>query len=119
MQQSTSCWREDKWRYGDGGRRWWRMTTVADNDDTRDWVADCDGEGQERAVRDGGDSGEMMMAAVAADKDSEGRKRQWLTAMACKIGRRPMKGWKRAGGERWRKHRVAMTAVEVEDGDGG
>ncbi len=52
MQQSTSCRREDKWRYGNGGRQQWRMMTVADNDDMRDWAADYDGEGQEQAVRD-------------------------------------------------------------------
>ncbi len=60
----------------EGGRvevRQWRMTsvadmtTVADDDNTRDWVADCDGEGRERAVRDGGDSRVVMMAATAED----------------------------------------------------
>ncbi len=43
------------------------MTMVADDDDMRDWAADCNGEGQERAVRDGGDSGVVMMAAAAED----------------------------------------------------
>jgi hypothetical protein len=37
---------------------------VADNDDTQDWAADCNGEGQERVVRDGRDRGVVMMAAV-------------------------------------------------------
>ncbi len=40
---------------------------MADNNDTHDWVADCDGEGRERAVRDGGDSGVVMMAAAVED----------------------------------------------------
>ncbi len=40
---------------------------MADDNDTRDWVADCDGEGRERAMRDGGDSGVVMMAAAAED----------------------------------------------------
>ncbi len=40
---------------------------MVDNEDMRDWVADCNGEGQERAVRDGGDSGVVMMAAAAED----------------------------------------------------
>ncbi len=40
---------------------------MADNNDTCDWVADCNGEGQEWAVRDGGESGVVMMAAVAED----------------------------------------------------
>jgi hypothetical protein len=46
------------------------MTTVADNDDTHYWVADCDGEGQERAVRDGRDNGVVMIAAAAEDGGS-------------------------------------------------
>ncbi len=45
---------------------------MADDDDTRDWVVDCDGEGQERAVRDGGDSGVVIMA-VAAEESGGGR----------------------------------------------
>ncbi len=40
---------------------------MADDDDTRDWAADCNGEGQERALRDGGDSRVVMMAAAAED----------------------------------------------------
>ncbi len=67
MQQSTSCWREDKWRYGNGRQRWWGMTTVANNDNTRDWAADCNWEGREWAVRDSGDSRVVMMAAAAED----------------------------------------------------
>jgi hypothetical protein len=47
---------------------------VADGNDTRDWVADCDGEGRERAVRDSGDSRVVMMAAAAEDG---GGRRQW------------------------------------------
>ena len=43
------------------------MTTVADDDNTQDWVADCNGEGRERAVRDGGDSGVVMMAVAVED----------------------------------------------------
>ncbi len=83
MQQSTFCRREDKWRYGDGGQQRWRMKMVADNDNMRDWAADCGGEGQERAVRDRGDSGVVMMAAAAeeqrtmakVDNDSGGQQR--------------------------------------------
>ncbi len=78
-QPSTSCRREDKWRYGNGRQQQWQMTTVADNNDTHDWAVDCDGEGRERAVRDGGDSVVVMMAAAAwqkmaaaADNDSKG-----------------------------------------------
>ncbi len=51
-----------------------QMQTVADDDsggqednDMRDWGADCDGEGQEQAVKDGRVSGVVMMAAVAED----------------------------------------------------
>ncbi len=37
---------------------------AADDDGLQDWVAECDGEGQERAARDGGDSGVVMKAAA-------------------------------------------------------
>jgi hypothetical protein len=46
--------------------------TVADNKDTQDWVADCNREGQERAVRDSRDSGVARMMAVTVE-DSGGR----------------------------------------------
>ncbi len=51
------------------------MTTVADNNNMRDWVANCDGEEWERAVRDSGDSWVVMMAVVAEDGCS--RWQQW------------------------------------------
>jgi hypothetical protein len=57
------------------------MTTVADDDKTHDWVADCDGEGREHAVRDGRDSGVVMKAAVVEDGGS-GRQRQRRTTTA-------------------------------------
>ncbi len=38
---------------------------MVDNNNTQDWVADCNEKGQERAVRDSGDSGVVMMAAAA------------------------------------------------------
>jgi hypothetical protein len=41
------------------------MMTVMDNNNTRDWAADCNGEGQEQAVRESGDSGVVMMAVAA------------------------------------------------------
>jgi hypothetical protein len=44
--------------------------TVADNDNTGDWAVGCDGEGQERAMRDGRDSGVVMMAVVVEDGGS-------------------------------------------------
>jgi hypothetical protein len=47
---------------------------VADDDNTQDWVADCDGEGRERVVRDGGDNGVVMMA-VAVENGSGGQQR--------------------------------------------
>ncbi len=45
---------------------------MVDEDDMQDWVADRNGEGQERAVRDGGDIGVVVMMAVAVE-DSGGR----------------------------------------------
>ncbi len=130
-QQSTSCQREDEWRYGDGGRRRWQMTMVADNDDTCDWAADCGGEGREQAVRDSRDSRVVMMTAAAADDNSKGRQQHWQMAMACEIGRRPMKGMDMSGRRemvetrssddgcrsgRWR--RWTMIAADDDNGDG-
>ncbi len=43
------------------------MTTVTDNNNTRDWGADCDGEGKDWAVRVSRDSRVVMMAAAAED----------------------------------------------------
>ncbi len=45
--------------------------TVADDNNMRDWVAECNGEGQERAVRDGGDSIVVIMAAAVEDGRGE------------------------------------------------
>jgi hypothetical protein len=48
---------------------------AADDDGSQDWAADYDGEGRERAVRDGGDSGVAMMAVakmVAAEYSGGG-----------------------------------------------
>jgi hypothetical protein len=86
---------------------------VAEDDDTQDWVADCDGEGQERAVRDGRDSGVAMMDAAAeygsgrqrwrrwartamADNDSGGQQKRRMT-MARKIKRRSTRGEEEGG----------------------
>jgi hypothetical protein len=55
------------------------MTMVADDDNTRDWAGDCNGGRQERAVRYGGDSGVVMMAAVADDDGEGGRRWQRRT----------------------------------------
>jgi hypothetical protein len=79
------------------------MTMVADDNNTQDWAADFNGEGQKRAVRDSGDSGVVMMAAAAehgsggqqwrqwamtvmVNNDSGGQQRQQMTT-ACKIKR--------------------------------
>jgi hypothetical protein len=67
----------------DSDSRWRRQrqtTTVADNNGMRDWAADYEGDGQEQAARDGGDTEwqwwlwRWKMAAV--DDDSGGRQ-QW------------------------------------------
>ncbi len=48
--------------------------TAADDDGLQDQAVDYDGEGRERAVRDGRDSGLVMMTAakIAAAEDSGG-----------------------------------------------
>ncbi len=47
---------------------------VVDDNNMCDWAVDCNGEGQEWAVRDGGDSGVVMMAATV--EDGGGRRRR-------------------------------------------
>jgi hypothetical protein len=54
--------------------------TLADDDDTRDWAADCNGEGRERVVRDGGDSRVVIMAAAVEDGGGGRRRRRRTTA---------------------------------------
>ncbi len=54
---------------------------MADDNDTRDWVADCNKEGRERVVRDSRDRGVVMMAAAAKDGGNrQRRQRQTMTA---------------------------------------
>ncbi len=110
------------------------MKTVADDIDPRDWVADCNGEGQEQAVRDGGDSGVMMMAAAAEDgcvrqtvKAGNNSSRQQRHArlgtmkVKDKSGRQETaetrSGNDGCGGRRWR--RWTMTVVEDDNSDKG
>jgi hypothetical protein len=70
---------------GDSGRQQLRMMMAAGDNGLQDQLADYDGEGRERAARDGGDSGVVMTAAakMAAAEDSGGRqKRRWRQTMA-------------------------------------
>jgi hypothetical protein len=101
------------------------MTTVADDDNTRDWAADCNGEGQELAVRDVGDSGVVMMAVAVEDGGGGQRRQRWTMTAADNNG---MQYWvadykeneqgraARDGGDtewQWRLRRRIMAAVEV------
>jgi hypothetical protein len=78
------------------------MTTVAEDNNTQDWAADCDEKGWERVVRDGRDSGVVMMAAAA---EHGGGGRQWwrwtATAMADD------------NSSRWRRGQM-MTACKIK-----
>jgi hypothetical protein len=64
---------------GGGKQRRQRWTTIAAEDDgMRDRAVDYDREGQERAAREGGDSGVAMMDV--ATEDGSGRQQwQWRT----------------------------------------
>jgi hypothetical protein len=53
--------------YGDGRQQQWQMTMVTDNNSTQDWAEDCNGKGQERVVRDNGDSRVVIMAVAVED----------------------------------------------------
>ncbi len=99
------------------------MTTVADNDDRQDWAADCNGEGQERPVRDSRDSRVVMMA-VAVEHGGGGWQRQRRTTIvaedngmqdwAADYGREGKQRMAREGGNSG----VAMMAAEAEGGGG-
>jgi hypothetical protein len=57
------------------------MTTVSHDNNTQDWVANCNGEGGERVVSNGRDSRVVMMAVVVKD-GSGGQHRQRQTTIA-------------------------------------
>jgi hypothetical protein len=100
------------------------MMTVAEDKDTWDWAADCDGEGQEKAVRDSRDSGVVMMA-MAVEDGGGGRRRGRRTTIAAEDN--GMREWAadydgegnervaREGGESG----VVMMAAAAEGGGGG
>ncbi len=94
--------------------------TVADDNNTQDWAAVCDGEGRERAVRDGGESGVVMMA-VAVEDGGSGQRRQRRTMIAAEDN--GMQDWVadyNREGQEWvaregEDSRVVMMAAAVED----
>jgi hypothetical protein len=106
------------------------MTTVADDDNTRDWAADCNGEERERAVRDGGDSRVVIMAMAVEDGDSGQR---WQRRTMAAADDNSMQDWAadyegdgqgwaaRDGGDtEWqcRLRRRIMAGVDVDGGGG-
>jgi hypothetical protein len=116
--------REDERRYGDGGWQRWRMTNVADDYNMQDWMADCNGEGQERVLSDSQDSGVVMMAVVV----EEGGGGQWQWRQTTTVeedngmqGRAA--GYNKEGQEQAAKEggdsEVVMMAAAAEDGSGG
>ncbi len=86
------------------------MTMVADNNNTRDWVADCNGEGRERAVREGRDRGVVMMAAVVEDGSSGQQWQRQTTTVADDNG---MQDWA-ADYKGDRQERAARDGVDTE-----
>jgi hypothetical protein len=124
MQHSTSKGRrKDKQRYGNGGQQWWWMATVANDDNTHDWVVDCNGEGQDWAVRDSRDIRVLMMAAMAEDG---GRGQQWQRWTTTAADDNRMQDWAadyNRKGQEWAARDggdsgVAMMAVAAEVGGG-
>ncbi len=63
---------------------------MADNDNKRHWLVDCDGKGQEWVVRDGGDSRVVMMAVVAEDG---GSRQRWQMRAATAAEDNSMQDW--------------------------
>ncbi len=96
---------------------------MADDNNMQDWAADCNGEGRERVVRDGRDSGEVMMAVVVEDG---GCKQQWQRRTTIVAEKNVMQDWVadyNGEGQKWvvregGDSRVAMMAAAAEDGSG-
>ncbi len=97
--------------------------TVADDKDMQDWVVDCNGEGQERAVRDSRDRGVVVMA-VAVEDGGSGRRWQRRTTIA--VEDNGMQDWAadydKQGKERvvreGRDSGVGIMAAAAEGGSG-
>jgi hypothetical protein len=100
------------------------MMTVVDDKDTQDWAEDCNGEGQERAVRDSRESRVVMMAVAVEDGGGGQQQRKWTTIAAEDKG---MQDWVAdydgEGQERVAREgghsRVAMMAAAAEGGGSG
>ncbi len=97
---------------------------MADEDDMQYWAADCNGEGQERVVRDGRDSGVVMMA-LAVEDGGGGQGWQRRTTIAAEgngmqdwVADCDREGQERAASE-GRDSGVVMLAAAEEDGSGG
>ncbi len=93
---------------------------MVDNNDTQDWVVDCDGEGQKRAVRDDRDSRVVIMAVVVEDGGKLHQQRRTrivaedngMQDWAADYNGKGQERAAREGGD----SRVAMMAVAAEDG---
>ncbi len=95
--------------------------TVVDDNDTQDWAADCNGEGQERLVRDSRD-GRVVMMAVAVEDGSSGQRQRRRTMIMAEdnsiqdwVADYNGEGQERAARE-GRDSGVAMIARVAEDG---
>ncbi len=97
---------------------------MADEEDTQDWAVDCNGEGQERAMRDSRDSRVVMMAVAVEDGGSVQRRRRWTTIVAEDNGMQDRaadydgEGKERVARE-GRDSGLAMMAAAAEGGGGG
>jgi hypothetical protein len=77
------------------------MTTVVEDDDTRDWAEDCNGEGRKRAVRNGGGSGVVMMAVVVEDGGSRKLQQRPTTTAADDNGMQDWVADYKGDGQEW------------------
>ncbi len=97
---------------------------MADDNDTQDWVADCYGEGREKAVKEGRDTGVVMMAVAVEDGGCGGqRRRRTMIAVEDNGMQDPAADYDGEGQERVAREGghsgVAMMAAAAEDGGGG
>ncbi len=98
---------------------------MADGNDMQDCAADCDGEGQEKAVRDGRDIIVVMMAVAVEDGGGGQRWQTWTTiaaednGMQDRVADYDRKGQERVAREGRDSGVGTMAAAADDNGRGG
>ncbi len=97
---------------------------MVDDDNMQDWAADCNGEGLEKAVRDGRVSRVVMMAVAVEDGGGGGQRQRRTMIVVEDNGMQDQAADYDGEGQEWVAREggdsgVAMMAAAAEDGGGG